>query len=562
MKKNQLLEKLTLLASFFLVSSFCFGQVVQEWVKRYDVTALVARDEARSIALDPSGNVLVTGQSIGVGTGNDFATVKYSNTGAVLWVARYNGPANLEDKAKKIAVDLSGNVYVTGSSEGLGTGIDYVTVKYSPSGTQLWAARYNGPGSGTDMAYSISVDASGNCYVTGESLGATATGVDYATIKYNSSGIQQWVARYNGPANDEDRASTVFVNASGNVYVTGASEGIGGTSFDYATIKYSAAGVVQWVSRYHGTAAYGIDYGTGIAVDLSGNVYVTGSSNGVGSNMDYATVKYNNLGTQLWVARYNGPGNGRDWANALVIDGSGNVYITGESILTGVNYDYATVKYSTAGIQQWAARYNGPNNTGDAALSLAVDAAGSVYVTGWSHGGVTEVDYATLKYNSVGDQKWIIRYTGFGGDAYDQGSSLVIDGAGNVYVTGFSLKSEANYDYATIKYSQPTGKKPAPLPVVVTKALTETFQVSNYPNPVSVTTRIQYEIPFNGRVAIKLYDELGREVSTLVDEQKQAGYHFTQYNASALQKGIYYYKVVLAGKEKTEIRSGEMVVVK
>src|SRR5688572_6016919 len=112
------------------------------------------------------------------------------------WVARYNGPGNNFDDAQVVAVDESGNVYVTGSSTGIGTGLDYATIKYNSAGVQQWEARYNGSGNSSDLAIVLAVDASGNVYVTGSSAGI-GTGDDYTTIKYNAAGVQQWEARYN-----------------------------------------------------------------------------------------------------------------------------------------------------------------------------------------------------------------------------------------------------------------------------------------------------------------------------------------------------------------------------
>ena len=121
------------------------------------------------------------------------------------WVARHNGPGNDIDGARSLALDKEGNVYVTGSSTGTGTGLDYSTIKYNAAGVQQWEARYNGPGNNDDDAFSIAVDNNGNVYVTGRSTG-NLTELDYATIKYNSAGVVQWVARYNGPENGLDWA--------------------------------------------------------------------------------------------------------------------------------------------------------------------------------------------------------------------------------------------------------------------------------------------------------------------------------------------------------------------
>src|SRR5574341_1099426 len=157
-----------------------------------------------------------------------------------VWVRRYDGPGNGNDEASALAVDNSGNVYVTGRSVGSGTDYDYATIKYAPNGDTLWVRRYNGPGNLYDDASALAVDNSGNVYVTGGSWGS-GTYSDYATIKYAPNGDTQWVRRYNGPGNWVDEASALAVDNFGNVYVTGGSSGSGLYS-DYATIEYAPNG--------------------------------------------------------------------------------------------------------------------------------------------------------------------------------------------------------------------------------------------------------------------------------------------------------------------------------
>src|SRR6516165_2480766 len=119
-----------------------------------------------------------------------------------------------------------------------------------------------------------------------------------------------------------------------------------------------------------------MDFASGIAVDASGNVYVTGYSGGSDSGNDFATIKYNSAGQEQWVARYNGPSNADDYGNAIAIDGSGDVYVTGSSVDSVNGFDYATVKYDNSGQQQWVARYNGPGNEDDEPYAMAVDSSG------------------------------------------------------------------------------------------------------------------------------------------------------------------------------------------
>src|SRR5260370_39002152 len=151
------------------------------------------------MAVDADGTVYVTGQSSRVGAYTDYATVKYDTNGNQLWAARYNGPGNRSNGATAIVLDAARNVYVTGWSDGAGTGYDYTTVKYDTNGKELWLARYNGPSNGFDFAYAIAVDSAGTIYVTRSSSRTSGSGFyDYTTVKYSPDGEQIWVSRYSG----------------------------------------------------------------------------------------------------------------------------------------------------------------------------------------------------------------------------------------------------------------------------------------------------------------------------------------------------------------------------
>jgi predicted house-cleaning NTP pyrophosphatase (Maf/HAM1 superfamily) len=366
------------------------------WIRRY-IGPGDYYDAASAIAVDDSGNVYVTGSGIDSNlTYEDYATVKYYPNGDTGWVRRYRGPGNYYDKASGIAVDGFGNVYVTGTSTGTGTSYDYATIKYYPNGDTAWVRRYNGPGNYYDKASAIAVDGSGNVYVTGSSYGI-ATNENYATIKYYPNGDTAWVRRYSGSANFYDAASAVAVDRSGNIYVTGVSYGTG-TSSDYATIKYYPNGDTAWVRRYNGPGNWN-DQASAIVLDDSVNVYVTGyTSYGNGTSSDYATIKYYPGGDTAWVRRYNATGNDWDKASAIAVDSSGNVYVTGSSAGGGTVEDYATIKYYSNGDTGWVRKYNGTGNDYDYASGIAVDGSGNVYVTGYSYGSGTAYDYATIKY--------------------------------------------------------------------------------------------------------------------------------------------------------------------
>ena len=421
--------------------------VTQAWVARYDGTSGVA-DWAYALAVDGSGNVYVTGKSYsGINIGGyynydySYATVKYDTAGKQLWAAHYDGPAGDDDVPQAIAVDSQGNVYVTGKSyngkhitnptETPSSGSNdyaYATVKYDPSGNQLWAARYDGLGQVDDIARAIALDGSGNAYVTGSSGG------NYVTIKYDSMGGQLWLAQYGNSTVSTDGAVAMGLDSSGNVYVTGSSQG------NLATVKYDFMGKQLWAVTYEGEAK-------AVALDNLGNVYVTGQS-----GREFATIKYDALGNRLWVAGFSGPLRGDGEVAAIAVDGSGNVYVTGTAWSPRSYLDsYATIKYNNLGNQLWAARYDGPvpYYLGEA-VALALSASGNVYVTG-SMQGTSAWDYVTVGYDNSGNELWVARYGG-PVKGFDQAAAIAVDKSGSVYVTGKSDGGASSSDYATIKY--------------------------------------------------------------------------------------------------------------
>ena len=404
-------------------------------------------ERATAIAVDGPGNIIVTGYGPGSGTGEDIITIKYSSTGLRQWVRRYSSPGNNIDRATALVVDASANIYVTGWSSRPGTSHDYVTIKYNSSGVQQWSAEYDGSESHQDNAYAIAVDGSGNVFVTGRSESYT-TDFDWATVKYNSSGIQQWVIRYTGTLRDE--AKGVVVDGSGDVYVTGFGTGPFGRV--YQTYKYSSGGSILWTRAYDcGVSGYDSEPAA-IGIDPSGNIIVTGSSRCSGTGWDVATVKYSAGGSQLWAVRYNSGGSNTDRAIAMKIDLNGNVIVGGDNSAAGTSFDYLTLKYNSAGVLQWPQRYNGPANDFDRVLAVAVDGAGNPIVTGKSIGSGTGDDYVTIKYSSSGGQQWAVRYNGTG-NAGDIANGIAMDGTGNIYVTGESFGATTDYDMVTIKYN-------------------------------------------------------------------------------------------------------------
>lgn len=450
LKREMLVPAISIVVLFFSVAPALAEMIVDTaWVRTYDGGAAIPDDVPRDMVLDDSGNVYVTGTSQSDTGWYDFLTIRYYPDGDTAWVRRYNAPADSGDHPTALAVDGQGNVYVTGRSWGGETvKDDFLTVKYYANGDTAWVRRYNGAADRNDWAYSVAVDASGHVYVTGGDVPVGGS-CDYATVKYDPNGDTLWVRRYNSSSDSVDCATCVALDASGNVYVTGTSYAIG-TESDIVTIKYRPDGEIAWVSRYNGPGDYW-DHPKDMAIDDLGNVYVAGYSSSADTSIDYVTIKYLPYGDTAWLRRYDGPGHSWDQANAIEVDSSGNVCVTGRSTGVGTSSDYATIKYYPNGDTAWVRRYDNAWHAQDEANDIALDDAGNVYVTGasWNGSSTGEV-FATLKYLSDGQTAWLRRFDVKPLQA-DVALVLALDASHNVYVTG---RTGVYHDMATMKYFQ------------------------------------------------------------------------------------------------------------
>ena len=444
-----------------LISFHSQSQVVEAWVARYNRESY-SSDAGKDIAAGPDRSVYVTGSSTFATTNasgtvihnRDITTIRYSSTGQELWVKSYNGPANKNDYAEAMTTDANGNVYVTGYSESGPEDEDIITIKYDRDGNLIWVARYNGPALKNDRAAAIAVDGSGNVYVTGEQDGDVFNNLtDIITIKYNSAGVQQWANKYAGAANRRDNGSAIVVK-NGFAYITGGLVETG-TKSDYIIIKYSTAGSIAWIQSYDGPE-HKNDFANDIGVDGSGNVYVTGTSEGetpdpIGNDEDFLTVKYDADGNHVWNKRYHNVD--LDGAGKLVIDGQNNIIVTGTSV-NDQAYDIYTLKYDGNGNKLWSDRFHRDYNDSD--YDMAIDNAGNIYITGYSDRpndpSLNVTDYVTIKYTPGGLREWAKYYQGISKE--NTGVAIAVNANQDVFVTGISEETSSYGDnaIATIKY--------------------------------------------------------------------------------------------------------------
>lgn len=194
------------------------------------------------------------------------------------------------------------------------------------------------------------------------------------------------------------------------------------------------------------------------AKDNSGNVFITGNTIVTGQKANILTTKYNSSGGVVWQVTYNSSSNDNDYGTAIEVDASGNVYVAAASYISSTNnYDYRVIKYNSSGTLQWNVTYNGPGSSLDIPTNILLDGSGNAYVAGGSIGSGTGWDYCTIKYNSSGIAQWTSRYNYNSHD--DVASGVAINSAGKILVTGGSAQAANNWDFASIKYNPSTGSQ-------------------------------------------------------------------------------------------------------
>ena len=443
-----------------------------------------------------------------------------------LWAQKAGGTG--EDSGHSIAVDASGNSYVTGGFEG--TAIfgsttlessgsqDIFVTKLDNRGNWLWAKKAGGTDS--DYGYGIAVDASGNSYVIGCFYSATATfgsttltGNGYNNIfvaKLDSSG--NWLWAKNARESPYDYGHGIDVDASGNSYVTGYfynSVTFGSTTLtssggaDIFVAKLDSSGNWLWANNAGGTSD---ECGNGIAVDDSGNSYVTGyfydsatfssttlTNNGV---YDIFITKLDSSGNWLWAKKAGGSSN--DSGNGIAVDAIGNSYVTGyfdsnatfgsTTLTSNGDYDIFIAKLDSNGNWLWAKNAGGTYN--DYGYSIAVDASGNSYITGCFCGSATfgsttltsngDYDIFIAKLDNCGNWLWA---NNAGGTSDDRGTSIAVDASRNSYVTGYF------YDSATFGSTTLTSNGGYDTNIFVTKV-----HIPYYPAGVSIVEET-YDIP-------------------------------------------------------------------
>jgi|GEM_PF-1579931 len=415
-------------------------------------------DRSSKSAVDGSGNVYVAvnqGATM-AGASPDIVLIKYTPDGQRLWSATFDGPSNGTDSVRDLAVDAEGNVYLGGVSRRVVDDIgDFVTIKYSLDGLRLWTAFYNSPYNQRDEVIDLAVDPSGNVVVTGTSQEPSTlyggTGTDFATVKYSPKGEELWSARYDGPGNATDTVAGLAIDASGNVAVTGTVYVNGTLSNDIATIVYRPDGTEAW-NRPYSNANYR-DAAREIAFDSQGNVVVLGITGGYEFGADILVAKYSPTGDIVFTRAFNPASQPMlDEVNALAIDAADNILLTGFTYPNSGLPDVLTAKFGPNGTPLWTRFYAGAYGGSDFGTDVKVDTDGNAFVLVNSPTSqTTGVDVLLLKYAADGTPAWVTSpLAPLGNGRNDNGVSLNLTPAGTIAIAGTTFVDNYSNAYLAL----------------------------------------------------------------------------------------------------------------
>jgi len=323
-----------------------------------------AQDFAEGVAVDLAGNIYITGYTYSIGEGDwDAFLVKYDSSGTRLWNTTWGGSEY--DHGNGVATDLEDNIYIVGATSNFGAGnVDAFLVKYNASGTQLWNTTWGK--SQNDYAYGLAVDQAGNVYISGITTHTNDPSLaEQFVAKYYTNGTLQWsevgLSYYNECGNG------IAIDSLGNIYITGTSEqpALYGDEQKVFLEKYTPSGTRLWFKFWDD---YNYQIGKALAVDSYDNIYTTGVSGG-----SLFLQKYNSSGTQLWNLTYSAYYCGC----GISVDSMDKIYITG---IKNIFTEGFLIKCNSSGTKLLDASW--PNYYNDNPIGTTVDSDDNIYIVG------------------------------------------------------------------------------------------------------------------------------------------------------------------------------------
>ncbi|HTX69978.1 MAG TPA: hypothetical protein VMH50_12670 [Thermoleophilia bacterium] len=387
----------------------------------------------------PGGGVYVCGTTGWIQedlTSMDIWVVRYQANGTMAWSRTWDGPDRRSDDAGGMVVDRAGNVYVAGSTVRAAGSRDSVVLKYSPGGALKWATVYAASAQ-EDEARSIGLDAAGKVYVGGELL--TGSNWNAYVARFDgATGVRDWTAVYD--SGGYDVGWRLAVTKAGDSYLVGQTA-TAPTGYDALLVKVTAAGGVDWARSYAGTNA---DSDAWETVDLArgGGVLVAGELDGTGDVSIVGVARYTSVGDRKWLGSWTMPPTIFMTVTAAAPTGSGGIWVAGYMRSAAGNYRGFVGKWNSAG-SGGSGRVAGSAKHQVRYEGLVLDRAGNVYVTGTAKASASGWNLLAAKYSPGCMPRWRTTAS-FGGKHDDELDQAVLGPSGTIYSCGLVREDTAN----------------------------------------------------------------------------------------------------------------------
>ena len=521
-----------------------------------------SNDAARSMAIQNDGKIVVSGYSSN-GTNNDFAIIRYNLNGALDNTFGINGISITQmgpsqDEARSAAIQSDGKIIAAGYSN-----FYFALARYKPNGDLDDTFGTNGivttpVGESADIAGSVAIQTDGKIIAAGSSYNSV-TDYDFAVVRYKSNGFLDNTFGTNGivttaVVNSEDYAASITLQNDNKIVAAGSS--FNGNDHDFALVRYNINGTLDNTFGPNGIVITDIknsdDLATSIAIQNDNKIVAAGYSFN-GNDYDFAVVRYNPNGTLDSTFGTKGIvttsiSNADDYASSLAIQIDNKIIVAGSSFN---EKDFAMIRYNPNGTLDNTFGKNGivniqSDSSYNVISSVAIQSDGKIVAAGSSGNNST-----ILRYNSDGTLDNNFGVNGIEitpiGNSKNTTKAMLLQSDGKIITAGSAFKG--NYRvFSLIRYN---GDPVTGLNEKSGDKIPTSFKLEqNYPNPFNPTTKIKYSIPDVGnadlrslQTTLKVYDILGKEVTTLVNQQQQPGNYEAEFNAGSLASGIYFYKM-------------------
>jgi len=491
------MKNLTTLFLGMLLFVTANAQIPQlSWAKSFN--GKTASTDSSSIIkiYEYDNSIYSVGTSDAYGTANDILLIKRDYiTGDTLWTRHYNGTANSDDQAVDMEINqTTGDIYVTGKSLGAGTGYDIVLIKYSAKGELSWAKRWNNSAfNGDDFPKDIGIDASGkilvSAYTYNKSNYHPYGDENFLVLSYNSNGLlnDSWLSSllaFNSSNNNsKDLVGGAFVNGN-QIFIAGEAMygtvnngfsrvfmcGLNTSGLGYSlTVNYytcppnRSCGYIDIIPTTFPLSDIStpddLNFYNSMDVDNSNNAYIAFLYDSIYQDGTYYKIgigKLNSNGRIVWINEIGGQKKYTDLrVNRIKLDPNNlNIYAVGYEKNADGNFEWFIIKYNSSGVFQWRVNKNGSSNGNDIAYDIAFDEFQNPIVVGMTKNTTTNNDITFVKYNKTnGNELYTVNYDSGNGD--ERAYNIIVDSNQKIIINGIVNTLSQSQNMITLRYCSP-----------------------------------------------------------------------------------------------------------